>query len=315
MLFSKFKKYSSYVYCPYCDKLWPGWDVDLYKSHPEQKGPAIEFPGVCIKVFICFLQKTAQQIVQNKLLLQKEKMSSFVFMKIVFENLLIASLEFLNHYEIKTLVKALEEIPWEVSQSGRRKQNFGPKCNFKKKKLQLGPFNGFPKSTQFVQQKFSEDPILKTFQTVEQCTLEYNPIRGASIDPHIDDCWIWGERIVTVNVMGNSVLTMTPYHGPVTKYNLESVAEYSTVYKDLNFDKRNKTKSIEDIVVRLPMPEGSLMVLYGTARYKWEHCVLREDIKSRRICLAYRELTPPYLKNSSNNHEVRELLKRASVFQ
>ncbi|CAK9807375.1 Alpha-ketoglutarate-dependent dioxygenase alkB homolog 4 [Anthophora plagiata] len=216
-----FEKYSSYVYCPHCEKLWPGWDMDLYKSHPNHKGTAIEFPGVYIK------------------------------------------LEFLNVHEIKTLMKALEEIPWEISQSGRRKQNFGPKCNFKKKKLQL-----------------------------EQCTLEYNPVRGASIDPHIDDCWIWGERIVTVNV-----------------------AEYSTTCKDLNFDTNSKAKSNEDIVVRLPMPEGSLMVLYGTARYKWEHCILREDIKSRRICLAYRELTPPYLKNSSNNEEVRELLKRASVFQ
>ncbi|CAK9807377.1 Alpha-ketoglutarate-dependent dioxygenase alkB homolog 4 [Anthophora plagiata] len=268
-----FEKYSSYVYCPHCEKLWPGWDMDLYKSHPNHKGTAIEFPGVYIK------------------------------------------LEFLNVHEIKTLMKALEEIPWEISQSGRRKQNFGPKCNFKKKKLQLGNFNGFPKSTQFVQQKFSEVPILNSFQTVEQCTLEYNPVRGASIDPHIDDCWIWGERIVTVNVAGNSVLTMTPYHGPITKYNLESVTEYSTTCKDLNFDTNSKAKSNEDIVVRLPMPEGSLMVLYGTARYKWEHCILREDIKSRRICLAYRELTPPYLKNSSNNEEVRELLKRASVFQ
>lgn len=49
-------------------------------------------------------------------------------------------------------------------------------------------------------------------------------------------------------------------------------------------------------------------------RYKWEHCVLREDINSRRICLAYRELTPPYLYNSTNNEVVKELLKRASVF-
>ena len=50
-------------------------------------------------------------------------------------------------------------------------------------------------------------------------------------------------------------------------------------------------------------------------RYKWEHCVLREDITSRRICLAYRELTPPYLYSSANNQIIEELLKRASVFQ
>lgn len=50
-------------------------------------------------------------------------------------------------------------------------------------------------------------------------------------------------------------------------------------------------------------------------RYKWEHCVLREDITSRRICLAYRELTPPYLYSTANNQIIEELLKRASVFQ
>ena len=33
----------------------------------------------------------------------------------------------------------------------RRKQNFGPKANFKKRKTKLGDFKGFPKSTQFIQ--------------------------------------------------------------------------------------------------------------------------------------------------------------------
>lgn len=264
-----FQKCSTYVYCPHCDLAWPGWDVDLYKVHPDHQGTPIEFPGVYIK------------------------------------------LDFLNSCEIDSLASALEKIPWKTSQSGRRKQNFGPKCNFKKKKIQLGSFNGFPKSTQFVQQKFTEVPILEDFRTVEQCTLEYDPARGASIDPHIDDCWIWGERIVTVNVVGDSVLTMSPYHGPNTKYNLRSVPEYSITLK---FDIEDKYEENENVIVRIPMPEGSLMVLYGIARYKWEHSVLREDVKTRRICLAYRELTPPYL-SSSNNEEIKELLNRASIFQ
>ncbi|XP_078034252.1 alpha-ketoglutarate-dependent dioxygenase alkB homolog 4 [Augochlora pura] len=267
------EKWSSYVYCLHCDKAWPGWNVDLYKNHPNHQGNPIEFPGVYIK------------------------------------------LNFLNNQEIALLMKALNDIPWEASQSGRRKQNFGPKCNFKKKKLRLGSFNGFPHTTQFVQQKFLQEPILKDFQTVEQCTLEYDPLRGASIDPHIDDCWIWGERIVTVNVKADSVLTMTPYLGPDTKYNLECVAEYSTSLDNVKSVEMNEDKVIHNITVRLPMPEGSLMVLYGAARYKWEHCVLREDVKSRRICLAYRELTPPYLQNLLENEEIKTILQRALIFQ
>ena len=51
-------------------------------------------------------------------------------------------------------------------------------------------------------------------------------------------------------------------------------------------------------------------------RYKWEHAVLREDITSRRVCLAYRELTPPYLPDETGNcsEESVEVLERALNF-
>lgn len=132
----------------------------------------------------------------------------------------------------------------------------------------MGEFIGFPATTKFVQDKLSCVPILEGFQTIEQCSLEYNPERGASIDPHIDDCWIWGERIVTVNVIGDSVLTMTPYKDNKARYNLSEVDTYPSVVKvsqNFNKDCENFT-NIEDIVVRLPMPARSLMVLYGGAR-------------------------------------------------
>lgn len=108
--------------------------------------------------------------------------------------------------------------------------------------------------------------MLHGFQTVEQCSLEYDPERGASIDHHIDDCWIWGERIVTVNILGDSILTMTPYRGPMIRYNLDCVSRYNSI---LEKDICNNTQiNIDDnIVVRLPMPARSLMILYGPARY------------------------------------------------
>jgi len=132
----------------------------------------------------------------------------------------------------------------------------------------LGTFNGFPSTTQFVQKKFAEIPLLHGFKTVEQCSLEYDPKRGASIDPHIDDCWIWGERIVTVNILGDSILTMTPYRGPITRYNLNCISNYNSVVeekKDVHDD--IQTDINDDIVIRLPMPARSLMILYGSARY------------------------------------------------
>ncbi|KAK0174717.1 hypothetical protein PV327_010454 [Microctonus hyperodae] len=271
-LFNQLKRLNSYVYCPECNKAWPGWDVEISKEHPNHKGNSIFFSGVHIKT------------------------------------------NFLNDDEANKLMKDLDDIPWEISQSGRRKQNFGPKCNFNKRRLRLGSFNGFPKSTKFVQDKLAEDELLIHFKTIEQCTLEYTPERGASIDPHIDDCWIWGERIVTVNVIGDSVLTMTPYRASKLRYNLEDVDKYPSVVSSIMSNEELLCNSLKNIVVRLPMPAKSLMVLYGTARYDWEHAVLREDINSRRVCIAYREFTPPYLPLGEYFDEADEILDKAQNF-
>lgn len=56
-------------------------------------------------------------------------------------------------------------------------------------------------------------------------------------------------------IPGNSVLTMTPYVGPKSKYNLDLVDNLESLDDENN-----------DVVVRLPMPQGSLMVLYGPSR-------------------------------------------------
>ena len=45
-----------------------------------------------------------------------------------------------------------------------------------------------------VQDRFEEVDLLEGYRTVEQCSIEYSADTGACIEPHIDDCWIWGER-------------------------------------------------------------------------------------------------------------------------
>lgn len=63
------------------------------------------------------------------------------------------------------------------------------------------------------------------------------------------------------------------------------------------------------------MPRKSLIVLYGSPRYQWEHSVLREDISERRVCIAYREFTPPYLQNGNKHNEAAKLtLEQAQQF-
>lgn len=58
----------------------------------------------------------------------------------------------------------------------------------------------------------------------------------------------------------------------------------------------------------------SLLVLYGEPRYHWEHAILREDILSRRVSIAYRELTPPYLPKGSHEDIGMEIIKRSKIF-
>lgn len=266
------KNKNTYVYCPHCDKAWPGWDLES-NQHPNHIGESIDYPGVYIE------------------------------------------LDFLSKDEADSLIKDLDALPWDLSQSGRRKQNYGPKCNFKKRRLRLGEFLGFPATTKFIQEKFSAVSILRGFKTIEQCSLEYNPERGASIDRHIDDCWIWGERIVTVNVTGDSFLTMTPYKDTLKRYNLVDVPTYPSVVQSNQLSIAPKIlNDVEDAVIRLPMPARSLMVLYGAARYDWEHAVLREDVSTRRVCIAYRELTPPYLPGGDRYEEAGKILENAMIF-
>lgn len=142
--------------------------------------------------------------------------------------------------------------------------------------------------------------MLQNYKTIEQCTLEYDPNRGASIDPHIDDCWIWGERIVTVNLLSDTVLILTKYKGDKKRYNLNLAPEISN--------------EIDDVAIRISMPRKSLIVLYDDARYNWEHSILREDIQFRRVCLAYREFTLPYLPGGNNESEGKHILEIAKTF-
>ncbi|XP_060535255.1 alpha-ketoglutarate-dependent dioxygenase alkB homolog 4 [Cylas formicarius] len=273
------KSRNAFVYCPYCNAAWPGWDCEDYKSHPNHKGEPLDFPGIYI------------------------------------------DLGFLNENEHDNVITGIDSLPWDLSQSGRRKQNFGPKCNFKKRKLQLGDFCGFPKFSKFIQDKFYDVTILKDFQTIEQCSLEYDPLRGASIDPHIDDCWIWGERIVTVNLLSDSVLTLT-YNNKPNKYNLECVSLYNKV-----LDAKGMVNSVSECykvrpmqmdvnypIVRVPMPKFSLLVMFDSARYDWEHQILREDIRERRVCLAYREFTPLYLMGGPYCSKSKGIFDEAKKF-
>ena len=53
-------------------------------------------------------------------------------------------------------------------------QDYGPKVNFKKKKLKCGVFSGLPAYSQWLVERVWKQPSLADFMPVELCNLEVN---------------------------------------------------------------------------------------------------------------------------------------------
>lgn len=72
--------------------------------------------------------------------------------------------------------------------------------------------------------------------------------------------------------------------------------------------------SFNGMLIKVPMPNRSLIVMYGPPRYQFEHSVLRLDVQLRRICIAYREFTPIYLENGKHFGKGESILQTAKSF-
>lgn len=121
------------------------------------------------------------------------------------------------------------------------------------------------------------------FVPVELCNLEYLPQRGSAIDAHYDDWWLWGERLVTLNLLSDTVLTFT-----------------------------DDTQPTLSVLVRLAC--RSLIVVSGPARYTWKHAIQRQHVTSRRIAMTFRELSTEFTIGSANDSIGKELVSVASSY-
>ncbi|XP_032833397.1 alpha-ketoglutarate-dependent dioxygenase alkB homolog 4 isoform X2 [Petromyzon marinus] len=119
--------------------------------------------------------------------------------------------DFLSPDEERELIVAIDRDEWRPSQSGRRKQDYGPKVNFRKRRVRAAGFSGLPPLSRALalRVRAASPALLGDFVPVEQCHLEYEPSRGSSIDAHLDDAWLWGDRLVTVNLLSDTALTLT----------------------------------------------------------------------------------------------------------
>ncbi|CAD5120999.1 DgyrCDS9543 [Dimorphilus gyrociliatus] len=192
--------------------------------------------------------------------------------------------DFVTKEEEDDIMNYIDNQPWNNSQSGRRKQDFGPKVNFKKRKVKYLDFKGIPEFSRKIADKMQNIELLAEFSPVEVCNLEYVPERGSSIDPHVDDTWIWGNRLVTLNLLSDTILTLT----------------------------HPEKKGIE---ILMPLPARSLTIIADEARYIWEHSIKISHIKNRRIAVTFRELGNDFLEEGNFEDIGRELLAIAKGSQ
>jgi len=106
-------------------------------------------------------------------------------------------------------------------------------------------FNGLPLySKTYVLDKIGEvgdsryKSVVERFEPIEVNILEYLESKGSNIAPHFDDFWIWGERIIGMNLLSDTVLTFT---NP----------------KDSSFQ------------IDLPIPRRSMYLMSGSSRFQF----------------------------------------------
>jgi alkylated DNA repair protein alkB family protein 4 len=196
--------------------------------------------------------------------------------------------DFFSDEDSKELLEMINKNPWLESQSGRKKQDYGPKINYKKKKVKFSENENDNKKLEFssvdhvynyirqtfpeyvskiIEPKFQEIPFLQNFNYTGLGNLFYQKSRGASIDPHIDHIWIWGNRITGLNLLSNTVITFS-----------------------IDLFENNKT-----IEINIPVNKNDLYIMSSKSRYIWSHSIKKENIiEEERMVLTFREFEKDY---------------------
>ncbi|XP_040388877.1 alpha-ketoglutarate-dependent dioxygenase alkB homolog 4 [Cygnus olor] len=239
--------------------------------------------------------------------------------------------EFISEEEESEMVELMDQDEWKPSQSGRKKQDYGPKVNFKKQRLKAGSFTGLPSFSKKIVTQMKACSVLGGFLPVEQCNLDYRPERGSAIDPHFDDWWLWGERLVSLNLLSKTVLSMScdsedsiQLFPTFSKENgelspsgslTETSACKSSSKQGTDYILSPRLVPSKEVTVAIHLPRRSLVVLYGDARYKWKHAIYRKHIEHRRICVTFRELSAEFSTGGRHEELGKELLEIALSFQ
>ncbi|CBZ26046.1 conserved hypothetical protein [Leishmania mexicana MHOM/GT/2001/U1103] len=171
--------------------------------------------------------------------------------------------------------------PWKESQSGRRKQDYGPRRNFKKKKVKVADIPAMPLVFEpifSVISSMTETFTGKAYRIAEVSALEYMEGKMSNFDPHVDDTWLWGDRIAGLNLNEACAVTFV---------------------------------NSEGVCCDVYLPRRTFFLMSGDCRYKWMHGIRPEHVRGRRISLTFRELSDEILADTEASEMV---LSAASNF-
>uniref|UniRef100_A0A0N5BWW6 2OG-FeII_Oxy_2 domain-containing protein n=1 Tax=Strongyloides papillosus TaxID=174720 RepID=A0A0N5BWW6_STREA len=239
------------------------FEEDPFKNHM-----VYVFSGVHKKAFLSELSHdaSAKEIAAETNNLDSSPFEALSGRKYIDINGLLLFKDFISEDEEEFLVNRIDRKEWKLSQSGRRKQDYGPQVAFKYQKVRIHKFMGMPDYSDMVLQRMKDisESKLGHYQPFELCNLEYDESRLSSIDMHKDDTWIWGNRLISLNLINGSVMT------------LEHQQE-----KKLCF---------------VNMPRRSMLCMFDDSRYIWSHAIFPKHITGRRIALTMREPAPAFLE-------------------
>ena len=128
---------------------------------------------------------------------------------------------------------------------------------------------------------------IDSFETTDVFVLRYRDLDASNLDFHRDDIFAYGELILDLSLESDSMLTFFRV----------SLSESG--------------RQVEECV-RVPLPARSLVAIYGSARFDWEHAILAYDIVGQRTSITFRTLQED-LRNTEQGRRVMELARNPRI--
>lgn len=185
--------------------------------------------------------------------------------------------DFVSEAEAEALLAEIEARPFLPAQSGKQKQHFGARANFRKRRLNATHFEGLPRYGHELEARLrarlaehgalpaSLADAMVRYVTTDVFVLRYLEHQCSNLDVHIDDTWAYGEVIVDLSLESDGWMTF------------------------LDRDPQDGARG-GFTCVRVPLPARSLAVLFGPARFAWHHGIAAIDIQGRRTSITLRTL-------------------------